>query len=95
MKMIYELYKEYSSNPLKYMTENNCITTQHITQSLMEKASEELAINFAEWLQENKWIWFSKTKKTWRQMTLINEKIDETKHIKSTAELLELFKKRK
>jgi hypothetical protein len=36
MKTAEEIYNEYSSNPIKWKTENNCLTTKDTTIKLME-----------------------------------------------------------
>lgn len=38
---INELYQKYADNPIKWMEENNCITTKDITTLLMKEAIKQ------------------------------------------------------
>ena len=50
--LIKRLYAEYNDNPIKWMQENNCVTTKQITEKLMalavDRATEKISTELKE-----------------------------------------------
>ncbi len=57
----------------------------------------DMAIKFAEWLQENRWFYFDQNNHVWHYTfehgTSISNESYKKKYIKTTADLFEIFKK--